>query len=117
MQAVYFTVAVPVCAANEIIAAACRVDQGARSKLQWVGEIAAWSWQIVQGGGIQGGGCVGVLRIEDRSLAADLHRLTGSGHTESEIHGLLLTQGRNDIVVLSWLETRRFHLDRVDPRL
>jgi hypothetical protein len=54
-----------------------------RTRLYWIG-------QILQGGRIQGGGCVGVLRIEDRSLAADLNRLTGSGHPKGEIHGLLV---------------------------
>ncbi len=74
-QPVEFHVAVAVRAADEIVAAAGRVDQRAGGKLQRVGEIAAWIGKILQGRGIQGGGCVGVLRVEDRSFAADLNGL------------------------------------------
>jgi hypothetical protein len=42
-------VAISVCAADEIIAADGSVDQGSRSKLQGVGQIASWVRQILEG--------------------------------------------------------------------
>jgi len=58
------------------------------------------------------------IRIEIWSSSLVYHRLrsSGSGHAKSEIHGLLLAQTRNDIVILPRFETWRFRLDRVSTR-
>ena len=47
-QPIEFDVAVPICAADEIVAAAGSVDEGAGGKLQGVGQIAARIGQVLQ---------------------------------------------------------------------
>ena len=78
-QAVEFHVAIAVRAAHEIVAAARRVDERAGGKLQRVGQIAAGIGKVFQRRRAQRGGGVGVLRVDERSLAADLNGLLAIG--------------------------------------
>ena len=55
--------------------------------------------------------------LMSRGLAAYLNRLIGSGHLKREIHGLLLAQARNDVVILPRIEALRFHPNRIGTRL
>src|SRR5208283_3091226 len=102
---------------DEIIATSCRVDKRAGGKLKGVGQITAWIGKVLQRRCIQSCGCIGILRIKDRSLAADLNGLIGMCDLESKIDSLLLAQGGGYGVVLLWFEALGLHLHRVYPRL
>ena len=116
-QAIKFHVAIPVGAADEIVAAARSVDEGSGRKLQRVGQIPAGIRQILQRRRIQSGGCIGVFRIDEWGFAVDLNYFIGSSNLKREIHGLLLAQTRNDIVILLRFEAGSFRFDRVGAGL
>ena len=116
-KAVEFHVAVPVAAADEIVAASRRIDQRSRRKLQRVGQVAARIRQILQRRRIESGGGVCVFRVDEWGFAADLNRLIGSRHFKREIHGLLLAQAGNDVVILLRIEAWGFHSDGIGARL
>ena len=67
--------------------------------------------------GAQGGGCIGVLRIEDRRVASDFDRLLRLCDLEGEIDGLLLTKGSGHGVVLLPLESLRLDFHGIHARL
>ena len=116
-ESVEFHVAIAVAAANKIVAASCRIDQRPRRKLQRVGQVPSRIRQVLQRRRIQGCGCVGVFRIDERGFAAHLNRLIGPRHLEREIHSLFLAQPRNDVVILPRIEARCFRSNRIGARL
>ena len=67
-QAVELHVAIAVRAADEVVAAAGRVDERAGGELQRVGHVAARIRKVFEGSGGQGRRGVGILRVDQRRL-------------------------------------------------
>ena len=114
-QPVELHVAVAVRAADEIVAAARRVDQRPGGKLQRVRQIAARIRKIFQRGRIEIRGGIRILRIDERRRAAYFHGLFCPRDLEHEINCLFLAQARGHRIIPLRLESCCFHVDRVSP--
>ena len=95
-QTVELDVAVAVRAADEIVAAAGRIDQGARRELQWIRHVAAGIRQILERRRVQRGRGVRILRIHQRRLAGHRHLSLCGGELQDEVDRLLLSQARRE---------------------
>ena len=93
-QAVELHVAIAVRAADEVVAAAGGVHQGARRELQRIRHVAAGVRQVLQRRGVQRRRGVRVLRIHQRRLARDGHLSFCGSEFEGEVDGLFLSQAR-----------------------
>ena len=116
-QAIELHVAIAVRAADEVVPAAGRVDERAGGELQRIGHVAARIRKIFERAGGQGGGGVGILRVDQGRLLLHLNGGAGRCDVQLEIDRLLLPQTRGHGVVLLRLEAVRFRFHRVDARL
>ena len=116
-QSIELHVAVPIRAADEIIAAACRVDERAGGKLKRVGQIAAWIRKVFQRG---------ALRVVDVFAFSGL-RIGASPLTSTVCFDWAILRVKSTVcfwprpedtaIILLRFEAFRFHLDRVRARL
>ena len=112
-QTVELDVAIAVGAADEIVAAARRVDECAGGKLQRVGHVATRIRKVFDALRGESGRSIRILRIEQRRLLAHQDALTGGGDVELEIDGLLLPETGGHAVVLLCFKAVRFGFHRV----
>ncbi len=87
-------VAIPVSAADEVVAAARRIDQSSRGELERIGQVAAGVGKILKCSCAQTGRGIRILSVQERCFRVDRNVFPDGLNPEREIHDLGTAEGR-----------------------